>query len=92
MKKILLIAILFIISCKAPKFIMGMPEAEFTRNNPRAELISAKNGWDIYRQINYPFGAPPKYKFFYFKDGVLKQMDEGHKRPDLTIEATIHND
>lgn len=92
MKKLFLIGLVFITSCKAPQFIMGMSETDFAKHNHRAELISSKNGWDIYRQINYPFNAPPKYKFFYFKDGVLKQMDEGHQRPDLTIDATIHND
>ncbi|MDB5025974.1 MAG: hypothetical protein JWP78_3729 [Mucilaginibacter sp.] len=94
MKKALLITVLVttlfclsLNSCKAPQFFVGMSEMEFQKHNRSAQVVEASQKRTVYKQINYPFGAPAKVKFFYFVDGKLVQMDEGVRRADVTIET-----
>jgi len=90
MKKAFLITLLFfsfLTSCKAPQFFIGMNEMEFQKHNRSAQVIEASQKRTVYKQVNYPFGAPPKVKFFYFVDGKLVQMDEGVRKADITIET-----
>lgn len=90
MKTLSLLALLclFIISCKAPQFYIGMNELDFQKHNRSAQVIEASEQRTVYKQINYPFGAPAKVKFFYFHDGKLFRMDEGVRKPDLSIQVS----
>jgi hypothetical protein len=91
MKKLIFIALVFIIGCKAPQFYLGMNELDFKKRNHSAQIVEASQQRTVYKQINYPFGAPAKVKFFYFQGGKLIGMDEGTRQPDLIIDKTIHN-
>jgi hypothetical protein len=87
MKRVLapMVILSIIISCKAPQFYMGESEREFLKHN-RVSLVSATSRTSIYKKVNYPFGAPPVVKFFYFTDGKLTKVDEGVQSPDIIIE------
>ena len=87
--KYYLFTILFVClltSCKSPAFIIGMSEQTFKSQNRGISLIQASTSGTIYRKINYPFGKPPDYKFFYFINGRLDHVDEGVQSPDLIIQ------
>lgn len=80
---------LFFITCKAPQYSIGMSQQEFLRRN-KVEAVQESQSYSVYKKVNYPFGAPPRVKFFYFKNGVLAQVDNG-RQPDLIIDKTVHN-
>jgi hypothetical protein len=86
--KLKLFAIFIIVtffSCKAAQFTIGMSEAEFKSLN-KVTLVKATKTISIYEKITYPVGKPAAFKFFYFTNGILTQVDEGQRNPDLIIE------
>lgn len=78
--------VLLIISCKAPYFFIGMNEQAFLSKNKGVKIVKSSKSETIYQKINYPFGKPPDYKFFYFINGQLDHVDEGVQSPDLIIQ------
>jgi hypothetical protein len=52
----------------------------------KVTLVKATKTISIYEKINYPVGKPAAFKFFYFTNGILTQVDEGQRNPDLIIE------
>jgi hypothetical protein len=71
-------------------FFIGMTQQDFLKHN-RVQLVEANQQATIYKKINYPFGAPPVTKFFYFRDGKLIQVDEGTQNPDIIVEQRHTN-
>jgi len=84
----LLLFVYLLTSCKAPYFYIGMQEKEFLRHN-RVQIIQTSVEQSTYKKINYPFGAPPVTKFFYFQHGVLVEVNEGERNPDVIIEKRV---
>lgn len=82
----ILLFICVLASCKAPAFIIGMSEQSFKSQNRGVTLVQASTTETVYRKINYPFGKPADYKFFYFFNGRLDHVDEGVQSPDLIIQ------
>lgn len=72
--------------CKAPKYFIGMSEEDFLRKN-KVQTVESTARYSVYKKINYPFGAPPIVKFFYFRDGELFRVDGGERQPDIIIQS-----
>lgn len=89
MKKILSVLLftsLLISACSERIFMLGTSEKDFVRQTTGAIQIEATQQRTVYKKVDYGFGHPPSVKFFYFRDGILFQIDEGVRRPDVLIE------
>lgn len=84
-KWVVLIIIITFSSCKAPYYTIGMSEREFLKHN-RVQAVEQTTHQSVYKKTNYPFGAAPKTKFFYFQDGYLTEVNEGVRQPDIIIQ------
>lgn len=91
MKKLLIIAMLFMVACKAKQYTLGMSEKEFLANNHKAKLVKMRPDYTVYRITKDVMTSDPGTKYYYFAKGQLFLIDEGVQRPDLTIDQTIHN-
>lgn len=80
---------LCLVACKAPQYSIGMSQEEFLRRN-KVEAVQESESYSVYKKVNYPFGAPPVIKFFYFRNGKLVQVDNG-RQPDVIIDKTVHS-
>ena len=90
MKKYIFVALLFILSCKAPEYVIGMNEQDFLGHNSVA-VVEQTEDHSIYKKTNYPFGGAPITKFFYFSNGKLIRVDIGKRSPDVIIERRNSN-
>lgn len=83
--RLAVMAMLCLFSCKAPQYTIGMNEQDFVKHN-RVNVVEQAEHYSIYKKTNYPFGAAPVTKFFYFVDGRMVKMDSGERMPDFIIE------
>jgi len=71
------------------KIYVGMTIAEFNQIFPKKELISLKDGITIYKVTKRVWydsdGSGSSYRYFYFKDNKLAQVDKGERAVDRRI-------
>ena len=72
---------------------IGMPITEFHRTFPKKETVSLKEGVTIYRvskRVWYDSdGSGSDYRYFYFVDNELSQVDKGERAVDQRIRIDI---
>ncbi|RVT98397.1 hypothetical protein EOD41_16520 [Mucilaginibacter limnophilus] len=76
MKKILLPLLLFVavfVGCKIPQVVVGMTEQQFTKEHQYAQMVETSEYRTVYKEPYYE-----KYRYYYFREGKLYLMDEGH--------------
>ncbi len=68
---------------------IGISKTEFNKLFPKKELVAMKNGVTIYKvskRVWYDSnGSGSAYRFFYFSDNRLTQMDKGERATDYRI-------
>lgn len=68
---------------------VGMPISEFNQAFPKKETVSLKEGVTIYKvskRVWYDSdGSGSDYRYFYFADGKLFQVDKGERAVDQRI-------
>lgn len=69
------------------KFPVGTKESYFKDELPNEELMYLNRRVSIYRVFvgSYYTGANNQFRFFYFTDGVLEQIDTGKRAADFKI-------
>ena len=98
---LLLSLTLFLYSCGASKSnfektmnnaYIGMTIMEFNKFAKNKELVSMKEGVSVYLLKQYNWydhdgadGTLANYRYFYFEDNKLIQMDRGQRATDLRI-------
>lgn len=89
MKKVISILVIcfFYVSClavKAPAVYTGMSISDFLKTAKHEELVSMSGGITIYR-VQYGYNGQ-EYRFYYFRDGKLYEMNEGVRKVDRRIQ------
>lgn len=68
---------------------VGMPISEFNKIFPKKEMVSMKEGVTIYKvskRVWYDSdGSGSDYRYFYFVDNKLAQVDKGERAVDRRI-------
>lgn len=105
MKKITVIVLLTVTfalwNCASPqkrmneslnKVYVGMSISEFNEIFPKKNLLEMKDGNAIYKVVINPhYGGSSEYRFFYFKDNKLIQVDKGERSVDKRIQIDLNN-
>lgn len=72
-------------------FPIGTKESYFTRVLEGEELVYSDTNISVYKLVastyNYIHHRRSDFRFFYFHNGILKQIDKGKRAADLRIEV-----
>ncbi|NHA04183.1 hypothetical protein G7092_10275 [Mucilaginibacter sp. HC2] len=81
-----LLLLLFITSCKAPVYILGMTENEFNAGHRGStELVEKSAERTIYKRTFPAWVTSDPTHYFYFVNGKLVLIDDGTQRKHYII-------